>query len=143
MQTETVLDRLNAAGHRLTASRKAVVESLARVEAHFTPDDLLRAGRETHPALGRATVYRTLELCTSLGLVRPVSTAGSGVHYILAEGGHHHLICFSCGGSIEFDECPLGGLGLELERRFDFEIYGHLLELYGRCADCRTASTPA
>ena len=137
MHSAAALARLRDAGFRLTEPRRAVVAALERVGPHITADEVLRHGREIHAALGRATVYRTLELCTELGLLRPVVLGDGGLHYIVAEGGHHHLICTTCGKSVEFDDCALGGLEEELARRFRFEIRGHLLELYGLCSDCR------
>jgi len=132
-----ILGALRDAGYRMTAARRAVIAALDGIGDHFTPEDVLRRGRAIHPRLGRATVYRTLEVCAGLGLVRPMYSGAAGLQYVVAEGGHHHVVCCSCGLRAEFEECALGEMERDVAVRYGFEIRGHLLELYGVCAGCR------
>lgn len=129
-------EQLQAAGHRLTAPRRAVLRVLEEAGTHLHPEEILTRARRIYPGLGRATVYRTLALLTGLGLLRPIRLGGSPRLACIAEG-HHHLVCLACGHSFSFEECPEGELAAELSRRFNFEIKSHLLEFYGLCADCR------
>ena len=66
---------------------------------HLNPNEILEQAKAIHPEIGRATVYRTLELLTGLGIVRPIYVGDAGPTYIHAEGGHHHLVCSTCGRS--------------------------------------------
>lgn len=136
--TTSLADRLAAAGLRLTAPRRAVATVLETSDAHLTPSEVFARAKPLCPDLGRATVYRTLEVLARLGAIRPLYL-GDGVEqrYALAEGGHHHLVCADCGMVVEFDDCPLGDLESALAARTGFRIYGHLLELIGRCPACR------
>lgn len=127
---------LESAGFRLTPPREAVLAALESGDDHMTPADVLARAQAIYPGLGRATVYRTLELMTSLGLLRPIFLGERGLCLTLAEGGHHHLVCSDCGAVIEFDECTVGQLEQELARRLNFQIRGHLLEFYGLCERC-------
>jgi Fe2+ or Zn2+ uptake regulation protein len=137
-------ERLRASGYRLTVPRRAVVTALLEVgNGHISADELWRRAAAVYPALGRATVYRTLEVCTNLGLLRPLLLGNSGLQYILPAEGHHHLLCTHCGDSVEFDECGLGILAEDLGQRFDFAVQGHLVELYGACASCRAPAQTA
>ncbi|MCR4405243.1 MAG: transcriptional repressor [Candidatus Acetothermia bacterium] len=131
-------EQLQAAGHRLTAPRRAVLRVLEGARTHLHPEEVLERARLIYPGLGRATVYRTLALLTDLGLLHPIRLGGSPRLARIAEG-HHHLVCLACGHSFSFEECPERELEAELARRFDFEIKGHLLEFYGLCPDCREA----
>jgi Fur family ferric uptake transcriptional regulator len=75
-----------------------------------------------------------------LGIVWPTVQGGTTVHYMLMPGDHHHhIVCTRCGRLIEFEDCGLGALIRLLESRFDMRIDGHLLELYGICAECRAS----
>lgn len=69
-----LVDRLRQSGVRVTGARAAVVDALevAPRGLHLTPKWLLEQGRKRYPRLSRATVYRTLDLLTGLGLVRPI-----------------------------------------------------------------------
>jgi Fur family transcriptional regulator, ferric uptake regulator len=127
---------VQSAGFKLTPPRQAVLEALESGDGHMTPAEVLERAQAIYPGLGRATVYRTLELLTSLGVVRPIFLGERGVCLTLAEGGHHHLVCSDCGAVIEFDECAVGELEQELAQRLNFQIRGHLLEFYGLCEQC-------
>jgi Fur family ferric uptake transcriptional regulator len=91
---------------------------------------------------GRSTIYRTLEILASLGVLsrildaagRPVYVAGAPIH-------RHHLVCSGCGAAVPFNACPVGDLAATLARENDFEVHGHLLEIFGTCGDCRTAGS--
>lgn len=128
--------RIQTAGFKLTPPRRAVLEALGSGAGHMTPAEVLERAQAIYPSLGRATVYRTLELLTTLGVVRPIFLGERGVCLTLVEGGHHHLVCSDCGAVIEFDQCTVGELEQELAQRLNFQIRGHLLEFYGLCEQC-------
>lgn len=132
---------LEARGYRLTAARRAILDTLVESGGHLTADELTDRVRGQAAGIGRMTVYRTLDLLCDLGLLRPVYQGTGAAHYILMEDGHHHhLICSGCSRVIEFDECALGDLPVRIARRFGFRVEGHLLELYGMCAECNEAA---
>lgn len=131
---------LRDAGYKITPPRLAVLESIEQGNEHLNPADVLAQARSRYPALGRATVYRTLELLTQLGIVRPIYVGESGPTYIRAEGGHHHLVCSRCGLIVDFDRCVADEMVADLSARFGFAISSHLLEFYGLCPGCRAQS---
>jgi Fur family transcriptional regulator, ferric uptake regulator len=106
-----------------------VLEALA-AEQHQSLGEI----RARCPEVGLVTIYRTLDLLAEIGAVRRLDL-GDGPRYELAEDHHHHLICESCGGVSEFEKCPLD---LRRLKGVDFEISSHTLEIYGRCAGCRS-----
>lgn len=134
---QSLATHLRAAGYKMTPARLAVLQVLEQEGEHLEPAEILRRAQVIHPAIGRATVYRTLELLTQLNIVRPIYIGEHGPTYIRAEGGHHHLVCSTCGTVIDFDQCVADELSTELAERFGFQIHSHLLEFYGYCADCR------
>jgi Fur family transcriptional regulator, ferric uptake regulator len=141
---EAVSLKLEARGHRVTPSRRAVIAAVRQQQGHFTADDLLHRCR----GAGRATVFRTIRLLTELGVVCRVLLDDGSLHYRVSERTHHHhhLVCSGCGSVRDLDECAVGDLVRELSRASGYEIEGHWLEFYGRCAACRSevlAATPA
>lgn len=131
------IERLRDAGYKITPSRLAVLEVIEQEGEHLDPAQILRRAQSIHPAIGRATIYRTLELLTQLNIVRPIYVGEHGPTYIRAEGGHHHLVCSTCGIVIDFDQCMAGDMMRDLTDRFGFQIQSHLLEFYGVCANCQ------
>jgi Fur family transcriptional regulator, ferric uptake regulator len=134
---KSYLDRLRTAGYKITPPRLAVLQVIEQDGEHLNPTEILKRAQAIYPAVGRATVYRTLELLTQLQIVRPIYVGESGPTYIRAEGGHHHLVCAQCQTIIDFDQCVADQMVQELSERFGFTIQSHLLEFYGVCAACR------
>lgn len=139
--TERVVEHLADEGHRLTGPRRAILEHILRYSAPFTAEELLTDLQKSQVRVGRATVYRTLELLHSyqwLSLVhRPEGEHG----YVVAEPGHqHHLVCRRCGSVIAFEGCELDTILGGLAERLHFRIEGHWLEAFGVCRSCQRAS---
>lgn len=127
-------------GYRLTQARQAILSALVQSGAHVSADGLVELVRQQTPHVGRMTVYRTLDLLCQLGLARPVYHGTGAAHYILMEDGHHHhLVCSNCDSVVEFNECVLHELETQIGRHHNFHIHGHLVELYGLCANCQRA----
>ena len=130
--------KLEEEGYRLTAARLAILAGLINSEGHVSADELVDIVRKNHPGVGRMTVYRTLDLLTELGLIRPVYQGSAAAHYVLMDDGHHHhLVCSQCNQVIEFDQCVLREIEQTVSSHYRFEIHGHLLEIYGRCQACQ------
>lgn len=136
-QVEFLAQSVVNSGHRLTAARRAIIETLVNCGGHITADDLALRVRQTAPQVGRMTVYRTLDMLCELGQIRPIFQGTGAAHYILlAEGSHHHLICNRCHAVIEFDDCTAGVLAENLGEKYNFQVQSHLLEVYGLCENC-------
>lgn len=131
--------RLREAGHKLTNARLTVLHVLETNSGHMNSAAILEAVNRLDPEIGRASVFRTLELFTRLAIVRPtyIDSSSTPNYVLLPDGHHHHIICTNCHRVIEFDECALGPLASELEQRYNVRLTGHLLELYGLCERCR------
>jgi Fur family ferric uptake transcriptional regulator len=137
-QIKVLSAALQERGHRLTAARQLILAVLVQCGGHISADGLAERVREQAPNVGRMTVYRTLDLLSEAGLIRPVYQGTGAAHYILLEDGHHHhLICSNCAQVQEVADCGLEALEALLSQRFDFQIQGHLVEFYGLCAACR------
>ncbi len=138
--TDRLYTQLQQQGHRLTPARRLIIETLIASGGHISADDLAALVQDHNAGIGRMTVYRTLELLSALGLIRPIYQGTGAAHYILlADGHHHHLICSRCERRIEFDECRLQEAAQRLGERFNFRVDGHLLEFYGVCDRCQQA----
>jgi Fe2+ or Zn2+ uptake regulation protein len=129
---------LQADGLRITAPRRAVVETLVESEYVLNPLEIFSQARKRYPKLGLVTVYRTLDKLENLGLVERVHQPEGCQGYIAAQAGHHHLvICEECGRAAYFSGDRLGGLVLDVEGESGFQIRDHWLQLYGTCGACR------
>ncbi|MFW5748147.1 MAG: Fur family transcriptional regulator [Chloroflexota bacterium] len=130
--------RLRDAGYKLTTVRLAVLAVLGENDSHMTSNDVLDAVERMDPTIGRASVFRTLDLLTRLAIIRPtyIESSARPAYVLLPDGHHHHIICINCGRVIDFENCGLQELSRNLEDQFNVRLSGHLLEFYGICADC-------
>lgn len=132
----------NLSGNRITEPRMRVLQHIIDYATPFSAEQLYAdLQHDQLPPPGRATVYRTLERLTRGGWVARIHTHGSEVGYVASWPGHmHHLICTNCGTVVTFEGCAIDDLLAELSRRTDFVIEEHLLQLFGRCVNCRQKS---
>lgn len=137
-----LIDSVGQAGHRLTTPRRLVAELVAAREGHFTAADLVADARRQRRAIGRASVFRALELFTELGLVERVDLPTGDHAYVACQAvHHHHAICTRCGRSFDVSEVGLGPVLADIAQRLDFQVTTHRLEVFGVCAACRDAAT--
>ena len=133
------IQRLKQGGYRLTKARLTVLAVLEAEHGHITSADALAKVKRIDPAIGRASVFRALDLFTRLGIIRPtyMDTSLTPTYVMLHGGHHHHVICSACKRFFEFDDCGMEALTANLEATLDIRISGHLLEFYGVCAACQ------
>jgi Fur family ferric uptake transcriptional regulator len=127
---------------RLTNQRKMIMEQLQSVTTHPTADEIYGMVREKMPRISLGTVYRNLEVLSSLGLVRKLENAAGQKRFDGDMTPHHHIRCEVCGkvGDI-FDAPDISGIEQGLGT--DFQITGFTLEFSGICPECRkTAREP-
>jgi len=131
-------EKIKSAGYKLTPARKAVIEVLETNHNHLNHNQILEEGKQIYPKLSRATVYRTMELLVELKLMRPFYLNDPTQRFVSAAGGHHHMVCTTCGTTFEFDHCTVDQLARELAVKYNFQIRNHLLEFQGLCESCES-----
>ena len=131
-------EALQENGYRLTPARRTILQFLVQSDGHITADALAEMVRRDSPNIGRMTVYRTLELLSMLGVIRPIDQGTGAAHYVLLKDGHHHhLVCINCNRVLEVEDCGLGDVQEQIGQRFKFQVTGHLVEFFGLCEGCQ------
>lgn len=134
----SVAELLVRHGYRLTTPRQVVVADVIARDRPFTAEEVVTTLKRNVPEIGRATVYRTLELLASIDVLTRVFRADGHPAYIAGTPGHrHHLVCSDCGVAVAFSACPVDDLVQHLSRDTRFEIEGHMLEVFGVCPACQ------
>ena len=141
MKTEHWLNCLQSSGYRLTGPRYAVVDILARSERALNALELFELARQSYPAIGLVSIYRTLEKLEALHLIQRVHQADKCQAYIAAFEGHQHLIvCQECGLVEFFVGDDLDSLVARIEQESGYKVHEHWLQLFGLCEKCRGKS---
>lgn len=135
---EVFLDYLRRRGLNMTPQRAAIVETFLDAEGHFSCDELCAKVRKVDPAIGQATVYRTLKLLVDSGLAEPLVAGEGPVLYEHSYGhGHHdHLVCLGCGAKVEIVDEEIERRQEQLAAGYGFSLTRHSMILYGLCPRC-------
>jgi Fur family ferric uptake transcriptional regulator len=132
-----VADRLKHAGERVTNQRLLIAAELGRASRQVTADELYARLQSSHPGIGRATVFRTLERLVDAGVARRLELEGHVYGYVTCEPEHHHhLACTRCGRVEEIGESVITPLAMRIKRERGFQVDDARLDFYGRCASC-------
>lgn len=133
---------LERSGHRVTEPRKSVAELIANRGGHFTSAELLEDAQAQQLRLGRATVFRSLELFTHLGVLERLDLPSGEHAYVSCEPvHHHHVVCSRCGHATEVEDLGMQAVIKEVAQQTGYRIESHRLELYGLCATCQRRTT--
>lgn len=135
---DSALARLREAGYKITNARRTVLEVLCQDSQHLTSSDIIEQVEVIDPSIGRASIFRTLELLTELAIIRPTYLTPRTPNYIvMPESGHHaHIICPQCSKITELGDCEIEDLIERIAEKHALRITGHLLEIYGVCPGC-------
>jgi len=126
------------AGYKVTAPRRAVIQTVAGMRSPLTVHQILARSKRTYPRLGLVTVYRTLEILLRLGHLRRLHLAAGCHTYAAAHSPHgHYVICSHCGRAVEFDKCSMQAMLRDVAQRTGYRISDHWLELFGECPRCQ------
>ena len=137
-----LVEALGDAGYRLTEPRRVVAELVAGRSGHFTANDLIADAQAQELDIGRATIFRALDLFTELEVLERIDLLNGDHAYVpcLPDYHHHHVICQACGRVTEVRDLGLGGAIAAMERSTGWKVDKHRLEMYGRCPECQAAS---
>jgi Fur family ferric uptake transcriptional regulator len=130
---------LARAGLRRGGARERIIEFLGREDCALSAVEIEDALREDGQGIGRASVYRVLELLVEHGLVERVTVGRDLCRYerALPNGEHHHhLVCDKCGRLVAFDDPGLERAIHRVSERLGARVEHHDVTLRGACADC-------
>lgn len=133
---------LREQGLPITQQRAAVAEVVFGTGEHLSVDDLERELRRRGERIGKATIYRTLDLLVRSRLVEE-HDFGEGFkryeHRLSRQPVHEHLVCLECGKVMEFQSPEIEAVEDRVRSEFGFVPARHRLEVYGLCRECHAA----
>jgi Fur family transcriptional regulator, ferric uptake regulator len=125
-------------GLRPTKQRLAVASALAATEGFHSAQEIHDLLGRRGESVGLATVYRTLQRLADTGEVDMMRTEeGEAIYRRCSETHHHHLVCRSCGATVEVEGPAVEKWTSAIASEHGFSDLSHTLEIVGTCADCR------
>ena len=135
-------EQLKATGVKSTNPRNAVLNAILYYEnTHFSTEEIYNHVKNTDPKTGLATVYRSLILFESKGIICKLDLDDGVSRYELNKPNenhrHHHLICSRCGSISEVEDDLLDSLEEQILIKNNFLVKDHRVKFYGLCEKCR------
>ena len=130
--TDTILERCEAQGLRLTDQRRTIARVLESAEDHPDVEELYARASALDAGISLATVYRTVKLFEEAGILEKLDFRDGRARYEDADRDHHdHLIDLNSGEVIEFVDEEIEELQERIAAKLGYDLKGHRLELYG------------
>ncbi len=139
-ERSALVGRFRRLGLRATPQRLLVLEALATNGGHMTADEIMRWTCTHYPAINLATIYRTLDLLASVGLVTQTDLGGGAAQFeLVGESLHHHLVCERCGAVADVHDSLLAPIRERLLEEHGFRASSRHMAIFGTCRACLEA----
>ena len=122
---------------RSTRQRAAVAALLEELEDFRSAQEVHDLLRHRGDRVGLTTVYRSLQMLADAQEVDVLRTTdGETAYRRCSRGHHHHLVCRSCGRTVEVDGPAVERWAHRVATENGYVDVSHTLEIFGTCADC-------
>ncbi|WP_295661153.1 Fur family transcriptional regulator [uncultured Nocardioides sp.] len=126
---------------RPTRQRRAVVGVLGTFADFRSAQDIHELLTSAGEKVGLATVYRTLAALADAGEVDVLRNEdGEAVYRSCSDSHHHHLVCRSCGATVEVEGPAVERWTRAIAEQHGFTDVSHTLEIFGTCTACSGSS---
>lgn len=139
--SESLRSTLHNRGRRLTPQRQRVLTLFEQTGAgsHLSAEEVHQRLIADQERVSLATVYRTLRLLSSMGLLDELELPEGGRRFELAGDAHrdhHHLVCVRCGRTEEFEDGAVLAAGDQACLQSGFRLLECVLTVRALCPRC-------
>ncbi len=124
-------------GARPTRQRRAVAAAMGSFDDFRSAQDIHDLLKKNGENVGLSTVYRTLQALAEGGDVDMLRNEdGEAVYRRCSTTHHHHLVCRSCGRTVEVEGPAVERWADSIAATHGFRDVSHTLEIFGTCPSC-------
>jgi Fur family ferric uptake transcriptional regulator len=129
-------------GLPVTQQREAIATVVFSAAGHLSVEEIEGRLRSGGDKIGKATIYRTLDLLVRSRLVVEHDFGEGFKRYenrLSPDPTNEHLICLECGKVIGFESWEVQEVKANVTLEHGFKAIRHKLEIYGLCRECQEA----
>ena len=131
------MSTVSGEGLRPTRQRRAVAAALDGSDAFRSAQEIHESLRSAGDNVGLSTVYRALQAMADAGEIDVLrSDAGEAAYRKCSDSHHHHLVCRSCGRTVEVEGPTVEKWTRAVAGEHGFTEVSHTLEIFGTCRSC-------
>jgi Fur family peroxide stress response transcriptional regulator len=134
---DEIADTIRKNGFRATPQRVVIYEALWKAGSHPSVLEIHEYATKTDPSISLATVYKTLQLFSDIGLVREMGLRDGSARYDPDTEFHINLVCNKCGKVEDFDSVSMDQIVSNLDEKSGFQVLSYSFEVRGLCSDCQ------
>jgi len=124
-------------GCKVTPQRLAVYDMLSHTTEHPTAEMIYQKVKEQYPTMSFATVYKSVEIFSKLGVIQVLNTGEDSFRYDAKMSEHPHIKCTKCGRVNDVSHLDARAVESLVENETGFKVNGHQFYFYGICPDCQ------
>ena len=134
----TIVNALRRKGYKATPQRIAISRFVLRNRNHPTVQEVYNEVRQTYPTVSLATVYKTLNFLSELGLVQELPFLHGETRFDSYVEPHVNLVCRRCGKVNDLENRLAREVVTRIANTTKFTPTGQRLDVYGLCQRCRS-----
>jgi Fur family peroxide stress response transcriptional regulator len=133
-----IIEALRKKGYKATPQRIAICRLALKSRAHPTAQRIYSEVKELQPTVSLATVYKTLQILTELGLIQELDFPQSQARFDSYVEPHINLVCLRCGNIRDVEDPAAREIIARIAATAEFTRTGQRLDIYGICNECRS-----
>ena len=137
LEAKKITELLREKGFKVTPQRLAVYEVLSRTKAHPNAETIYNKLQPNYPTMSLATVYKTLDILSEIGLVQVLNVGEESFRYDANTESHPHVHCVQCGRVDDIFDVDDRGFMRKIAEKTDYDLSGRQLYFYGICPECQ------
>lgn len=135
MENDALL--LKKKGIKVTPQRLAIYHMLRSTKSHPSADAIYQGLSKQFPTMSFATVYKTLDLLSQIGLVQKINVGEDSFRYDASTESHPHIICLKCKKVEDVENNFTEELREVVANTTHYDVVSQQLYFYGYCPDCK------
>ena len=122
---------------KMSRSNPRVLSTLERAGGFASAQEVYHLMKREGQSIGLTTVYRSLQSLVNDKIVDVLRRDdGEAIYRLCGETHHHHLVCKSCGETVEIEGGAIEKWALNVGKEHGFREVGHTAEIFGLCSKC-------
>lgn len=122
---------------RNTIQKELVLDAVRSLQNHAAADEVYAFIAKDHPSIGKATVYRNLNILAEDGEIRKVGIPDGSDRYDHMLKEHYHVKCINCNHVFDVDMDVVPDLKTYIHDTHGIQFLSYEILFKGVCSACQ------